>query len=83
MINTYMQHTKEGHSIAEFMVIPKYRRNKIGKKVAFMCFDLYQGDWEVSPSKGDEIAYNFWKTVIDEYTDKNNDFKDGIFSFKR
>ena len=28
MINTYMQHIKEGHSIAEFMVIPKYRRIK-------------------------------------------------------
>ena len=31
MINTYMQKCDKGHSIAEFMVIPKYRRCKIGK----------------------------------------------------
>ena len=38
MISTYIQKENEGHSIAEFMVIPKYRRCKIGKKVAFKCF---------------------------------------------
>lgn len=41
MINTYMQKYEDGHSIAEFMVIPKYRRNKIGKRVAFECFDMW------------------------------------------
>ena len=29
-----MEKLDEGHSIAEYLVIPKYRRNKIGKKVA-------------------------------------------------
>ena len=45
MINTYMQKCSSGHSIAEFMIIPKYRRKKIGKKVAFECFDMYKGNW--------------------------------------
>lgn len=81
MINTYMQKNSNGHSIAEFMVIPKYRKNKIGKQTAFKCFDIYKGIWEVSPSFGSEQAYNFWKKVIDEYTNKKNEFVDRIFIF--
>ena len=81
MINTYMQKSDNGHSIAEFMVIPKYRRNKIGKEIAIKCFNMYKGNWEVSPSIGSEQAYIFWKKVIDEYTNKKNEFLDGIFIF--
>ena len=69
------------YSIAEFMVIPKYRKNKIGKETAIKCFDIHKGNWEVSPSCGSEAAYNFWKRVIDEYTNKNNRFIDGKFLF--
>ena len=81
MINTYMQKSSNGHSIAEFMIIPKYRRNKIGMKVAFKCFDKYRGNWEVSPSFGSDSAFYFWKKVIDEYTNYNNKFIDRIFIF--
>lgn len=81
MINTCMQKSSSGHSIAEFMVLPKFRRNNIGKKAAFMCFARYPGNWEVSPSYGSEQAYLFWKKVIDEYTDHNSRYEDGIFLF--
>lgn len=81
MINTYMQKSKKGHSIAEFMVLPKYRKNKIGTEIAIRCFNMYKGNWEVSPSFGSEQAYAFWKKVIDEYTNNNNVFVDGIFIF--
>jgi predicted acetyltransferase len=82
MINTYMQKNDNGHSIAEFMVIPKYRRCKIGKRVAFECFNMYKGIWEVSPSYNSKSAYLFWKKVIDEYTNGKNEFVDGLFIFK-
>lgn len=82
MINTYMQKSDSGHSIAEFMVIPKYRRNKIGYNAAVKVFDMYDGKWEVSPSYNSPTAYNFWKNVIDLYTDNNNYFEDGIFIFE-
>lgn len=83
MVNTYMQKGGSCHSIAEFMVLPKFRRNKIGKKAAVMCFEKYPGSWEVSPSCGSEQAYLFWKNVIDEYTDKKNEYEDGIFHFSK
>lgn len=81
MINQCMQIYEYGHSIAEYLVIPKYRRNKIGKKVAIEIFDKYPGNWEVKPSYNSEKAYLFWKNVIKEYTDNNYEFKDGIFLF--
>lgn len=82
MINTCMQKTQSGHSIAEFMIIPKYRRQKIGKLAAFEIFNMYKGFWEISPSFGSEKAYLFWKKVIEEYTDSEYRYEDGIFIFK-
>ena len=81
MINTYMQKSDIGHSVAEFMIVPKYRRNSIGKSVAFEIFDRYKGNWKVSPSYKSETAYKFWQNVISEYTTDNYTYQDGIFIF--
>ncbi|MCI8460276.1 MAG: GNAT family N-acetyltransferase [Bacilli bacterium] len=81
MVNTYMQIYDNGHSIAEYMVIPKYRRNRIGKTVAMELFNRYRGNWEVKPSFNSKKAYLFWEDVVQEYTDNNYDFKNGIFIF--
>ena len=82
MVNQYMQKSKDGHSIAEFMIVPKYRRLKIGKRVAIELFNMHKGNWEVKPSYGSEVALTFWKSVIDEYTKNENTFEDGIFIFE-
>ena len=82
MVNEYMQKFSEGHSIAEFMVIPKYRRRGVGKKAAVLCFEKYRGNWEARPSYGSEKAYLFWKNVIEKYTDGKCRFEDGIFLFQ-
>ncbi|MBE6877582.1 MAG: GNAT family N-acetyltransferase [Ruminococcaceae bacterium] len=82
MVNTYMQKSDTGHSVAEFMIIPKYRRQKIGKCIAYKLFDMYKGIWEVSPSYGSEKAFQFWEHIISEYTKSNYNFSDGIFVFK-
>lgn len=82
MVNQYMQKNENGHSIAEFMIIPKYRRLKIGKRVAIEIFNMHKDIWEVKPSYGSKSAFAFWKNVIDEYTEKNNTYEDGIFVFQ-
>lgn len=81
MVNTYVQIFDKGHSIAEFMVIPKYRKNKIGKTVAISLFEKYKGNWEVKPSFNSDKAYVFWKNVIEDYTNHKYEFKSGIFIF--
>lgn len=81
MINTHVQKSEKGHSIAEFMVIPKYRGRGIGKRAAMECFDKHEGSWEVTPAYGSKAAREFWGHVIDEYTEKNNTLTDGTFCF--
>lgn len=85
MVNKHLEkiQSDNAHSIAEFMIIPKYRRQNIGKKVAIKIFDEFGGDWEVKPSYGSEIAYKFWENVIDTYTNGNYSFENGIFIFHK
>ena len=49
--------------------------------MAINCFNLYKGDWEVSPSLGSQQAYLFWKNVIDEYTSNYYKYIDNKFIF--
>ncbi len=83
LINTYVRICNRGHSIAEYMILPKYRRNKIGKRAALEIFEKYDGDWEVEPSFGSQKAYLFWKNTIEEYCGNNYKFEKGIFIFNK
>lgn len=58
-------HEDGRHSIAEFLVIPKYRRRGIGSQAAKACFALHGGLWEVKPAYGRETARLFWQKAID------------------
>lgn len=84
MINKYLEkiNPENAHSIAEFMIIPKYRRKNIGRKVAIKVFDMFNGGWEVKPSFGSDVAYKFWENVISIYTDGNYKFEDKTFIFE-
>lgn len=85
MVNENLKFNNEGKSIAEFLIMPKYRRNHIGKKVAYDIFELFKGDWEVQPMENNPIAYSFWKNIINEYTSGNyivkNDGVEDVFIF--
>ncbi len=82
MINTYTQYSIAGHSIAEFMVLPKYRRNKIGEQAAVMCFERFPGQWEVTPSLGSGTANMFWRYVISKYTNNEYTVEDLTYIFE-
>lgn len=73
MVNYYLKvpHSCKAQCIAEFLVLPKYRRHHIGKKVAHAIFDMYAGEWEVQPMENNEGAYKFWEKVIAEYSNNN------------
>ena len=74
------EHEDGRHSIAEFMVIPKYRRSGIGSQAAKACFALHAGLWEVKPAYGSESAKLFWQKTIAQVTDKA-EFIDDRFEF--
>ena len=47
MVNENLKFNKDGKCIAEFLIMPRFRRNHIGKKVAYEIFEKFKGDWEV------------------------------------
>ena len=85
-VNEYLKFNKSGKCIAEFLILPRYRRNHIGKQVAYDIFNMFKGDWEVQPMENNPIAYSFWKNIINEYTKGNyevkNDGIEDVFIFK-
>jgi predicted acetyltransferase len=68
---TCLQKQAEAKSIAEFFVMRKYRRQGVGRTVAFRIFDMFPGKWEVGETKRNVGAQRFWRRVIDEYTQGN------------
>lgn len=82
MVNQHMKVFDEGHSIAEFLILPAYRRSHIGSKIAWLIFDMFPGNWEVEPIENSMEAECFWRQVIDKYTKSNYNVVDRIYTFK-
>lgn len=56
------------HAIAEFFVLRKYRRQGIGRNVAWRIFDMFPGQWRVCQEAENLPAQSFWRQVIGGYT---------------
>lgn len=56
------------HSMAEFFVLRKYRRQGVGREAARRIFDLFPGRWSVAQIEENHPAQIFWHKVISEYT---------------
>lgn len=76
------------YNMAQFYILRKFTNKGIGKYVAYQCFDRYQGVWEVMIIPGNEGAYRFWRSIIndytievDEYTRKIDNYWRNIFRF--
>lgn len=59
---------KANKSIAEFYIIPEWRRKGMGKKAAYELFDTYKGKWEIRQSSTNSTAIKFWREIIKAYT---------------
>jgi predicted acetyltransferase len=56
------------YSMAEFFVMRKYRRRKVGQAFACQLFDQFPGAWHVAQEEGNQPSKAFWRKVIGEYT---------------
>ncbi len=56
------------YSLGEFFVMRKYQGKGVGRRAACMLFDLFQGKWQISETKRNVPAQNFWRKVVGEYT---------------
>ena len=50
--------------IAEFLVLPKFRRAGIGTTGARQAFARFPGSWEVHEIPGNDAAVAFWRRAI-------------------
>lgn len=55
--------------MAEFFIMRKFRRRGIGRQVAKKIFTRFPGRWEIAQLEANRPAQEFWRKVIDEYTD--------------
>ncbi|WP_320173117.1 hypothetical protein [Maridesulfovibrio sp.] len=58
----------EINDVAEFYIVPSFRRREFGKKFAFELFNLCPGPWQVRQIEGADRAKVFWRMIINEYT---------------
>lgn len=59
------------YEVADFYVLPYFRKNKVGKQLIFEIFTLFGGSWEIKQVNGADHAVKFWRDVITEYTNGN------------
>jgi len=59
------------YSIAEFFVMKKYRKLKVGQSVAFELFNRFPGFWKVAQIEENAPAQAFWRKTIERYTNGN------------
>ena len=54
------------HVVAEFFVLRKYRRARVGTRAALLVFRRYPGQWEVPVAWYNGPALAFWRRVTEE-----------------
>jgi len=70
MVNDYPEipDRKPDFCLAEFFVLPRYRRMGAGREAAFKVFDLHRGKWQFQRHPHNLASVHFWNRVVDEYT---------------
>jgi predicted acetyltransferase len=53
------------HAVAEFFVLRKYRRARVGTRAADLVFRRYPGRWEVPVASYNRNALTFWRKATD------------------
>ncbi len=56
------------YDMAEFFVLKKYRRQRVGERAAVWLFDRFRGPWEVREKRENEGGTAFWRRAIRRYT---------------
>jgi len=52
------------HDMAEFFVMRKYRRQRVGARAARTLFRMFPGEWQVRQIAANTAATKFWRAVI-------------------
>jgi predicted acetyltransferase len=64
------------NDVAEFYIVPAFRRQGLGVQAATHLFKRFTGQWQVRQLLQAKAATRFWQTVIKHYT--NNHYSEAI-----
>lgn len=56
------------YDVAEFFVLRRHRRRRVGHAAARQLFELFRAPWEVRQRAGNDEATAFWRRVIHDHT---------------
>ncbi|HEY7089024.1 MAG TPA: GNAT family N-acetyltransferase [Tepidisphaeraceae bacterium] len=71
------------YRIGEFFVLRKFRRKRVGERIAREIFDRFRGRWQVEQLKKNTPAVEFWREVIRRYTRGKFSEKSSVSQFGR
>ncbi len=66
--NCYILNQPDDKCILDFFVMNKFRKGGVGKRAAYLVFDLYPTRFEVAQYDNNEVSKTFWERIISEYT---------------
>lgn len=55
------------HAVAEFCVLPAFRRTGLGQRAALRLLALHPGLWELGVSARNVAAWSFWRRVTETF----------------
>jgi Predicted acetyltransferase len=58
-------------NVGEFFVISKFQGKGVGRHVAEQVFNQFPGTWETTQIPENKAAIDFWKDVVNNYTNGN------------
>ena len=64
----WLPENKGAHSMAEFFVLKKYRRQGLGAAAAQCIINRFRGKWEIRILRENQSAIQFWSQVINDLT---------------
>ena len=71
LINDYAIRPTNTISIAEFYILPEYRKQGLGRFFANEILKKYNGNWEIRTQISNNQAIQFWDKVVSEILNKN------------
>lgn len=60
------------HDVNEFFVVRRYRRARVGERLAHAIWGAEPGQWLVRVFEGNKPAVPFWRDIVGRYTDQQH-----------
>ena len=85
MLNRHSETGEEiDFAVAEFCILPVYRRGHRGEWAMRRIFETHKGCWEIKYNRGNPPAEKFWDRVTAPYKRRITSLEDGdqVISFR-